>query len=440
MHCANKDFSKLCILPPYNNYYAHVIKRGTATSMPEVVTTGYTVEYSVPGNTYSVGKTNFWDFEDALFGVALPDNTGLAGKGLAGDMDIAENHFVAEGIPLTPYTDDNLTTEDPYQMALLQVYDGQNNLLATTENVIPVSNEINCVSSGCHSSETNILYEHEEEGGFDPNATPILCAECHGSNALGIPGTPGLGSLSYVIHSQHAEETNDCYKCHPGPNTQCLRGVMHANGLVCQDCHGSVHNVAQSISNGREPWLEEPQCGATECHGANYAEEPGKLFRQSHGHAGLYCSTCHGSPHAVLPSTLDRDNQQNIALQGSAGVLNHCTVCHEYEPIGTGPHGLPWTNIEVVDGNMPTASKLTGNFPNPFSGKTNISFQLAGAGKTRIDLLDANSRPVKLLLNQRMPAGNFTISLSAGDLSNGIYFCKMQSGDQSSVIKLVVSH
>ena len=141
-----------------------------------------------------------------------------------------------------------------------------------------------------------ILNEHEEEGGFNPNNTPILCAECHSSNALGTPGTPGLPSFSQVIHSKHGGETNDCYKCHPGPNTQCFRDVMHASGMICQDCHGSVSNVGKSIANGREPWLEEPRCGATACHGSNYAEEPGKLFRQSKGHGGMYCSTCHGSP------------------------------------------------------------------------------------------------------------------------------------------------
>jgi len=134
--------------------------------------------------------------------------------------------------------------------------------------------------------------------------------------------------------------TNDCYKCHPGSEAQCQRGVMHAAGMVCQDCHGNMRQVAQSIKDGREPWLEEPSCGATNCHGPQFAEEPGKLYRLSKGHGGLYCSTCHGSPHALVPSTLDRDNVQNIALQGYAGVLNNCAVCHGYMPEGAGPHGL----------------------------------------------------------------------------------------------------
>ena len=341
MHCSNEDFSQIVILPPYNNVRAQVILKGDSTTLPLIVTNGLRVAYEIPGNTYSVGKTNFWDYEDQLFGVSLPPNIGLTGVGLTGDMDVHENFFVVEGVPITPYTDANLVTEDPFQLGLLQLYTTTGTLLASTQPVIPVSNEINCVSSGCHSSVQNILNEHDDEGGFDPNDTPILCASCHASNALGTPGQAGVPSLSEAIHKKHGERTNDCYKCHPGPNTQCLRGVMQAeHDFVCQDCHGSVTQVGESISSGREPWFDEPACGDTQCHGAAYAEEPGKLFRESRGHGGLFCSACHGEPHAIVPSGNDRDNVQNIALQGYAGTLNDCATCHGTTPTGAGPHGI----------------------------------------------------------------------------------------------------
>ncbi len=359
MHCSNKDFSRIVVLPPYNNVRAQAIKVGDETHLPEVVTTGLHVTYEIPGNTYSVGKTNFWDYEDQLFGVSLPDNIGLTGAALSGDMAAIENYFHVEGIPITPFVDADLVNEDPFQLGLLKLYDQSNTLLATAEPVVPVSNEIGCVSSGCHSSELNILNEHEDEGGFNPNNTPILCASCHSSNALGTTGQPGLESLSEVIHKQHAERTNDCYRCHPGSQTQCLRGVMKSeHGMVCQDCHGSVRQVGESISNGREPWLEEPSCGATQCHGANYAEEPGKLFRESRGHGGLFCSACHGEPHAIAPSEVARDNVQFIALQGHAGTLSDCTVCHGVTPTAPGPHGLMAQTCDCGDADGSTAISI----------------------------------------------------------------------------------
>ncbi len=352
MHCSNQDFAALVVLPPFNNVRAQVIRVGDATHLPVVETVNSHVTYEIPGNTYSVGKTNFWDWEDQIFGINLDPNIGLTGNGLSGTMLTTENYFYVTGIPITPYTDANLVNEDPFQLGLLKLYNSSEELLATAPPVVPVSNEINCVSSGCHSSEQDILDEHELAGGFDPNNTPILCASCHSSNALGTPGQPGVPPLSEAIHKQHGGRTNDCYKCHPGPNTQCLRDVMSTqHGMVCQDCHGSVTEVGESISSGREPWLDEPSCGSVSCHGDNFAEEPGKLFRESRGHGGLFCSACHGEPHAITPSRVSRDNAQYIALQGYAGTLAKCQVCHGVTPTAAGPHGIMGSACMCGDAN-----------------------------------------------------------------------------------------
>jgi hypothetical protein len=179
---------------------------------------------------------------------------------------------------------------------------------------------------------------------------------------LDTPGQPGLPSLSEAIHKKHGEFMNDCYKCHPGLNTQCLRDVMKTEyGFTCQTCHGSVLEVGLSIEHGREPWLEEPSCGSASCHGSTYGEEPGKLFRMSKGHGGLYCSACHGEPHAIVPSGNARDNVQNIALQGHAGTLSDCTVCHGVVPAGAGPHGV--VIADCCSGRVGDANGASGDEP-----------------------------------------------------------------------------
>jgi len=350
MHCANADFSTLVVLPPYNNVRAQLVRRH-AGGPPELVDSGVRIEYSIPGNTTSVNKTNFWDYAQTLFGLPapLPADVGLTGNGLAGVMAVHDGWFEVTGVPVTPFPDDDLVNEHPFQTIRLEAWDEATDaLLASTDAVIPVSNEIGCVQSGCHSSEQSILNHHEDEHGFDPGATPILCASCHASPALGTPGIPEARYLSYRIHEKHAEVAgpanaiSTCYKCHPGPNTQCLRGVMAtgvAEPMICQDCHGTMQQVAHSISEGRVPWLDEPSCGG--CHGAEYAEEPGGLFRESRGHGGLYCSVCHGEPHAIYPSAEPADNLQSIRLQGHAGTLSDCRACHAVTPAGPGPHGLP---------------------------------------------------------------------------------------------------
>ncbi len=66
------------------------------------------------------------------------------------------------------------------------------------------------------------------------------------------------------------------------------------------------------------------------------------LFRMSKGHGGLQCEACHGATHAEYPSSHDNDNILSISLQGFAGTLSECSVCHTNVPltVSGGPHGM----------------------------------------------------------------------------------------------------
>lgn len=356
MHCYNRDFQDLAVLPPFNTLWAQVIEVGNP---PRIVTDGVRVTYSFPDNTTSVGKSNFWNYDQALFGVDLPPNIGLTGKGLSGFMDRKGDHFVAEGIPLTEFRDSAPAMRYPYQLARVvasSIATGAE--LASQTTVAPVSTEMNC--DACHHDggvdgiatggvELNILTLHDEEHSDEYPAghsgrlvtrRPVLCAECHASNALGAPGVAGIPNLSRAIHEKHADEIpqtlEGCYLCHPGPQTRCLRGVMGDRyAMDCIDCHGGMQQVAANPA----PWLQGPRCDAAACHGPSYAQDQ-PLYRLSKSHGGVYCAACHDSPHAIAPSREANDSIKFIALQGRAGTLGKCTVCHASTPEGLGPHGI----------------------------------------------------------------------------------------------------
>lgn len=351
MHCYNGDFQDIAILPPYNTLWAQVLKVGDP---PAVITQGITVSYEMEDNSYSVGKTNFWSYVQKLFGVSLPDNIGLKGKGLSGTMDLENDHFVAEGIPLTEFTDSQPSTPEPYQMATIVVRDAVTGVeLARTRTVAPVSTEMHCDS--CHKDggveristgrvATNILALHDKENqreypaghtGALMDRRPVLCAECHSSNALDAAGlktgVAGVPSLSKAMHGTHADKVpvgiDGCYSCHPGPSTKCLRDVMSSQyGMDCTSCHGDMKQVASN----RSPWLSEPRCDS--CHGDVHQDNA--LYRLSKGHGGLYCAACHDSPHAIAPSSQPRDGIKFELLQGHNGPIDSCTVCHASQPQG----------------------------------------------------------------------------------------------------------
>ncbi len=265
----------------------------------------------------------------------------------------------------------------------------------------------------------------------------VQCSQCHYSPALDLAQvgpidetTQGANgrqqtrhiSMSRAMHYTHGQFTDlfppmpapltaartpqkqvdvlqqTCYQCHPGKNTQCLRGAMGGGGVVCQDCHGDMKQVGNDFTatfaaapgsadfTKRVPWAMEPKCQS--CHigdatsvttmnrtdmivakdgirllqaytktagtsqvltmiqspASRFAENQ-KLYRLSKGHGGVTCQGCHGSTHAEWPNPnpAANDNIAATQLQGHTGPVMECKACHAAGSLGLtlgGPHGM----------------------------------------------------------------------------------------------------
>jgi hypothetical protein len=344
MHCMDKDVSEMMILPPYNNFHAQLIDHTGGN--PRIVTSGVTVNYTLPGNTHSADKSNFWTYVPGLLGVTLAPNIGLTGNGLSGTMTATAKHdWLVTGVPLTPLTDAGV--ENSYQLATVTVDDGRA-VVGTTQAVMPVSWEINC--NLCHntpgiSTATDILRAHDRLHGTTLEASkPVSCGKCHAQPALGAPGLPEDETLSRAMHHAHSPRmgavsglTESCYACHPGIQTQCLRDVHFSKGMTCTSCHISMDAVADPT---RRPWVDEPRCGSCHNVAGHQYEQVGTLYRDSVGHHNIRCAACHNSPHAIVPTVVANDNLQNITVQGHAGTIDTCTACHSKKPDDTFPHSV----------------------------------------------------------------------------------------------------
>lgn len=342
MHCMMRDFSHFMILPPFNTVQAVVIKRGDGPDVIDISEgSDFTVQYSIPGNTHSSTKSNFWKYDQDLLGTDLPPDIGLTGNGMSGTMLPHENKWEVTGIPITPI--DDAGRVNPYQLATISVYKEGTGQVAQTQTVLPVSFELSC--NVCHGDpvagtnvEVDVLRDHDRIHNTDLEMNqPVFCASCHADPALGAPGEPGVSSFSSAMHLGHADRLGDlpsdfgnsCYACHPGRRAQCQRDIHSTVGMDCVSCHGDMAEVGNPL---RTPWVDEPSCG--DCHerpGFEF-EQPGTLYRNSIGHGGVACFACHGSPHAITPATTEADNQQAILHQGTAGIIADCLVCHTQTP------------------------------------------------------------------------------------------------------------
>ncbi len=453
MHCMDQEFSVFSILPPFNVVNAQVITRNSSGYPVLRDDTEVVLRYDAVAdasgsiNSYSAGKTDFWQYAGSLFGANLDPGQGLTGLFMPRDnlqnpgsqpMEYKPDRdwFSAEGIPITPL-DDTFQT-NTYSLVRVTAYDRRSSQAITQlDVVVPVASETDC--RGCHAtgniaaqapgiiwsgtndpevqSKENILKLHDaREGTHLESSQPVLCSGCHYSPPLDLSGNgpsgpqANLPTFSEVMHAFHGrlsdaqnqpvfppdgtvEET--CYQCHPGRITQCQRGAMKTGGMECNNCHGDMLAVGGEyplLSGGsldgsndggsRRPWMDLPRCQS--CHSGDavshltgpglvfdpsgirlvqtyktgdvsasplqavnkrFAEEDDTLFRNSKGHGGLACEACHGSTHAIWPNA-DAAANDNIAaaqLQGHAGTLIECSVCHASGslPLTTrGPHGL----------------------------------------------------------------------------------------------------
>ena len=442
MHCMDDSYAVFSILPPYNNIHAQLIDpSGNRVTNPTGITVTFEAIADPDGsiNRTSAGKTNFWAHVAELFGASPAVDTGLIGTRMPGAGNVPQpmawessfQWFTAEGIPITAYDDSG--AKNTYPLMHLVARNSSGAVLATTDIVLPISDEMNC--RACHASGSgpaaeptsgwvndpdpvrdyrlNVLLKHDDlqlgssgytqalaDAGYSAlglydtviNAgTAVLCARCHGSNALPGTGFAGISMLTSAVHSRHASVIDPatgmtmdadanrtaCYRCHPGSETRCLRGAMgHATAsdaslsIQCQGCHGGMSMVGNP---SREGWLDEPTCQS--CHTGTATDNAGQiryltvfdapghtrvapstvfatnpdtpapgisLFRFSTGHGGLQCESCHGSTHAIFPSSHGNDEIRNVELQGHAGTVAECSACHGNQPQTTtgGPHGM----------------------------------------------------------------------------------------------------
>jgi hypothetical protein len=78
------------------------------------------------------------------------------------------------------------------------------------------------------------------------------------------------------------------------------------------------------------------------------------------------------------------------------------------------------------------------NYPNPFNPVTKIKFMLKENGFVTMKIYDVLGKEVANIINENLKSGTYEIPFNAGQLSSGIYFYKLQSGDFSDIKKMVV--
>ncbi len=78
------------------------------------------------------------------------------------------------------------------------------------------------------------------------------------------------------------------------------------------------------------------------------------------------------------------------------------------------------------------------DFPNPFNPKTKINYELRIRNFVLLKVYDIAGREVATLVNDLMSVGKQTVEFNSGDLSNGVYFYTLRTGEFEKTLRMVV--
>lgn len=89
-------------------------------------------------------------------------------------------------------------------------------------------------------------------------------------------------------------------------------------------------------------------------------------------------------------------------------------------------------------GVIPEKFNLKQNYPNPFNPQTKITFSIPKGGYVKMVVADIQGRLVKEIASGIYNAGNYTIDFDGTELSSGIYFYTIKTGEFSETKRMLL--
>jgi hypothetical protein len=101
-------------------------------------------------------------------------------------------------------------------------------------------------------------------------------------------------------------------------------------------------------------------------------------------------------------------------------------------------NGSDYERTAVGETIAPYVYTLNQNYPNPFNPTTKITFSLRKAANTTLTVYNMLGQKVATPFAGKLSAGKHEINFDASNLSNGVYFYKLESGENKSMKKMLL--
>jgi hypothetical protein len=99
--------------------------------------------------------------------------------------------------------------------------------------------------------------------------------------------------------------------------------------------------------------------------------------------------------------------------------------------------------VDDTDADLTDATRLCGNYPNPFNPETEIFFQIPDYQLVEINIYNLKGQLVKTLINDVLPSGDHSVIWKGIDnmgnkVSSGVYFYSLISEETVQTRKMIL--
>ncbi len=231
---------------------------------------------------------------------------------------------------------------------------------------------------------------------------------------LGVISVRHLNDLGLLVGSQ---SVNVVFDGMPTPLVHAMKG----SGGAYSDL-GTIDNVVGNSSAMALNNLGDIVGGSRSATGA---------------HAFLYSHGAMEDLNALLPSGACWTLQSATAISDSGYIAGTGIPASDNQPHGYLLTPAAPTGVRERPP-LPPRFVLYQNYPNPFNPSTEIKYELPVQEFVTLKLYDVLGREVATLVSGRELPGTYSVMWDAGGKASGVYYCRMQAGEYSSVKKIMV--
>lgn len=139
---------------------------------------------------------------------------------------------------------------------------------------------------------------------------------------------------------------------------------------------------------------------------------------------------------------------------GASGFVNGAAAEVTYDATFSAPATFSADALYVVtrlpmasaasstEGGLPLTFALEGAYPNPFRGRTTLTYRLPAAAEVSLEVFDLLGRRVATLVDALQTPGTYEVSFDPSQanepLAAGVYLARLRAGEQTATVRITL--